>query len=96
MAIHCKYMERKTVLTLVGAPWAQLPMVQVLEGHTDEIFSCAFNYEGDFVITGRWAGGRSGWVQELRAVVGGEAAPCSCSPAQWNGEQLRQAQMPVA
>ena len=26
--------------------------LQTLEGHTDEIFSCAFNYEGDFVITG--------------------------------------------
>jgi dynein assembly factor with WDR repeat domains 1 len=26
--------------------------LQMLEGHTDEIFSCAFNYEGDFVITG--------------------------------------------
>lgn len=26
--------------------------LQVLEGHTDEIFSCAFNYEGDTVITG--------------------------------------------
>ena len=26
--------------------------LQVLEGHTDEIFSCAFNYEGDFIITG--------------------------------------------
>eukprot|EP00955_Chlamydomonas_euryale_P019989 213098-Chlamydomonas_euryale.AAC.5 len=26
--------------------------LQILEGHTDEIFSCAFNYEGDFVITG--------------------------------------------
>ena len=25
---------------------------QVLEGHTDEIFSCSFNYEGDFIITG--------------------------------------------
>ena len=25
---------------------------QVLEGHSDEIFSCAFNYEGDTVITG--------------------------------------------
>lgn len=25
---------------------------QVLEGHTDEIFSCAFNYEGDHIITG--------------------------------------------
>ncbi|RYY85909.1 hypothetical protein EON63_06680 [archaeon] len=25
---------------------------QVLEGHTDEIFSCAFNYEGDTIITG--------------------------------------------
>ena len=25
---------------------------QTLEGHTDEIFSCAFNYEGDFIITG--------------------------------------------
>jgi dynein assembly factor with WDR repeat domains 1 len=26
--------------------------VQVLEGHTDDIFSCAFNYEGDTIITG--------------------------------------------
>jgi WD40 repeat protein len=24
----------------------------VLEGHDDEIFSCAFNYEGDTIITG--------------------------------------------
>ncbi|KAB0394347.1 hypothetical protein E2I00_003872, partial [Balaenoptera physalus] len=27
--------------------------LQVLEGHTDEIFSCAFNYKGDIIITGR-------------------------------------------
>jgi WD40 repeat protein len=26
--------------------------LQVLEGHTDEIFSCAFNYEGDTLISG--------------------------------------------
>ena len=26
--------------------------LQVLEGHTDEIFSCAFNYEGNIIITG--------------------------------------------
>lgn len=26
--------------------------LQVLEGHTDEIFSCAFNYKGDIIITG--------------------------------------------
>ena len=26
--------------------------LQVLESHTDEIFSCAFNYEGDAIITG--------------------------------------------
>ena len=26
--------------------------VQTLEGHTDEIFSCAFNYQGDKIITG--------------------------------------------
>ena len=26
---------------------------QVLEGHSDEIFSCAFNYEGNTIITGR-------------------------------------------
>lgn len=25
---------------------------QVLEGHSDEIFSCAFNYEGNTIITG--------------------------------------------
>jgi WD40 repeat protein len=28
------------------------PRTQVLEGHTDEIFSAAFNYEGDTIITG--------------------------------------------
>ena len=27
-------------------------MFQILEGHTDEIFSCAFNYEGETIITG--------------------------------------------
>lgn len=27
---------------------------QVLEGHTDEIFSCAFNYEGNTIITGEY------------------------------------------
>ena len=26
--------------------------LQVLEGHEDDIFSCAFNYEGDTIITG--------------------------------------------
>ena len=26
--------------------------LQVFEGHTDEIFSCAYNYEGDTIITG--------------------------------------------
>lgn len=26
---------------------------QILEGHTDEIFSCAFNYEGNIIITGK-------------------------------------------
>jgi dynein assembly factor with WDR repeat domains 1 len=26
--------------------------VQVLDGHSDEIFSCAFNYNGDTIITG--------------------------------------------
>ncbi len=25
---------------------------QIIEGHTDEIFSCAFNYEGNTIITG--------------------------------------------
>ena len=38
--------------TLVVNPAATL--AQTLEGHTDEIFSCAFNYEGDFIITGGW------------------------------------------
>ena len=27
-------------------------MLQTLEGHEDEIFSCQFNYEGDTIITG--------------------------------------------
>ena len=26
--------------------------VQVLEGHSDEIFSCAFNYDANAIITG--------------------------------------------
>ena len=26
--------------------------MQTLDGHNDEIFSCAFNYEGDTIITG--------------------------------------------
>ena len=26
--------------------------MQVLEGHEDEIFACAFNYEGDTIISG--------------------------------------------
>ena len=26
--------------------------LQRLDGHGDEIFSCAFNYEGDTIITG--------------------------------------------
>jgi len=26
--------------------------LQILQGHTDEIFSCQFNYEGDTIITG--------------------------------------------
>ena len=26
--------------------------IQVLEGHTDEIFSCIYNYEGDIILTG--------------------------------------------
>ncbi len=29
-----------------------LSRTQMLEGHTDEIFSCAFNYEGNTIITG--------------------------------------------
>ena len=28
--------------------------IQILKGHTDEIFSCAFNYEGDTIITGNY------------------------------------------
>jgi len=29
---------------------------QVLDGHTDEIFCCAFNYDGNTIITGRKTG----------------------------------------
>lgn len=28
-------------------------LLQTLDGHTDEIFSCAFNYEGNTIITGK-------------------------------------------
>ena len=28
-------------------------LIQSLDGHTDEIFSCSFNYEGDIIITGK-------------------------------------------
>ena len=35
------------------APWEfEFARLQILEGHIDEIFSCAFNYEGDTIITG--------------------------------------------
>ena len=27
--------------------------LKVLEGHTDEVFSCAFNYDGDIILTGQ-------------------------------------------
>ena len=27
-------------------------LLQELEGHSDELFSCGFNYEGDTIITG--------------------------------------------
>lgn len=27
-------------------------LLQTLDGHNDEIFSCGFNYEGDTIITG--------------------------------------------
>ena len=26
--------------------------IKILDGHTDEIFSCCFNYDGDLIITG--------------------------------------------
>jgi WD40 repeat protein len=32
-----------------GTTWSVCCIVQ---GHIDEIFSCAFNYEGDTIITG--------------------------------------------
>ena len=35
-----------------GDPSGRDGCAQVLEGHMDEIFSCAFNYEGDHIITG--------------------------------------------
>lgn len=37
--------------------------MQVLEGHTDEIFSCAFNYEGDTIITG------TVWVYDIGCIM---------------------------
>ena len=33
--------------------WSCCVLLQTLEGHADEIFSCAFNYEGDTIITGQ-------------------------------------------
>ena len=27
-------------------------MLQVLEGHGDEVFGCSFNYMGDLILTG--------------------------------------------
>ena len=39
-------------LHAVGTHSALLTLsLQVLEGHTDEVFSCAFNYEGDTILT---------------------------------------------
>lgn len=40
--------------------------LQVLKGHSDEIFSCAFNYEGDTIITGSKDNTCIIWRDELK------------------------------
>ena len=38
--------------------------LQVLEGHEDEIFSCAFNYKGDTIITASKDNTCKIWIDE--------------------------------
>ncbi|RYG48645.1 hypothetical protein EON67_07405 [archaeon] len=52
--------------------------MQKLEGHTDEIFSCAFNYEGDAIITGSKDNTCRYVTTPLRAHCARYARPC-CS-----------------
>ena len=40
----------------------------MLEGHTDEIFSCSFNYEGDVIITGKY--------RKIRLIIGSKDNTC--------------------
>lgn len=46
--------------------------LQRLEGHGDEIFSCAFNYEGDTIITGSKDNTCRIWKCDDAGAAGGE------------------------
>jgi len=50
MVIVCRYVHLIFIILLHNID----VLFQVLEGHSDEIFSCSFNYEGDTIITGRY------------------------------------------
>lgn len=49
-----QYVYHKQFHFLVGEIFIELLyfLHKVLEGHNDEIFSCAFNYEGNIIVTG--------------------------------------------
>ena len=53
---------------------------QTLEGHTDEIFTCAFNYEGDTIISGKLTFGTL-WVDSYletgRFILGNQGVSLS-------------------
>lgn len=67
-----------TCLTLPFTHSHSLSHSQILEGHTDEIFSCAFNYEGDFIITGSKDNTCRIWKAETATSQVGWAVVLSC------------------
>jgi len=54
-------------------------MLQKLEGHEDEIFSCAFNYEGDTIITGSKDNTCRIWKDEA-SIIKARAAELEAAP----------------
>ena len=57
--------------------------IQVLEGHEDEIFSCAFNYEGDTIITGSKDNTCRIWKDTKILKAKGSSGPSTASSTQY-------------
>ena len=64
--------------------------LQVLEGHTDEIFSAAFNYEGDTIITGSKVRRKRNGPRPEQTPARVKATPCAVGQHVPNLEKLRE------